>query len=66
MRQAQVAMYVLACAAFVAALFFIGKDSHWGVTLWRMGIAFLLIDIVCIMLWSCPTSPEGTRAPSEP
>ncbi len=64
MRQAQVAMYVLACAAFVAALFFIGKDSHWGATLWRIGIATLLLDIVLIML--CHTSPEGARAPSEP
>ncbi len=64
MRPGQVAMYVLACAAFVASLFFIGKDSHWGDTLWRGGTAFLLLDIVCIMLW--PTSPEGARAPSEP
>ena len=63
MRPEQVAMYVLACAAFVAALFFIGKDSHWGLTLWRIGIATLLFDIVCIMLCPCP---EGARAPSEP
>ena len=57
MRQAQVAMYVLACAALVAALFFIGKDSHWGETLWRVGTAILLVDIVCIMLWRAPSEP---------
>ncbi len=60
-RPGQVAMYVLACAAFVAALFFIGKDSHWGLTLWRIAIAALLLDIVCIMLYAT----ERARATSE-
>ena len=64
MRQAQVGILVLAWAALIAALFFIGKDTHWGLTLWRIGTATLLLDIVLIMLW--PTSPEGARAPSAP
>ncbi len=64
MRQFQVGVLVCAWVVLIAALFFIGKDSHWGTTLWRIGIATLLLDIVLIML--CPTSPEGARAPSEP
>jgi hypothetical protein len=62
MRQVQVGMLVLAWAALLAALFFIGEDL--GLTLWRTGIALLLSDIVFMMLW--PTSPKGVRASSEP
>lgn len=62
MRQAQVGILVLACAALIAALFFIGTDT--GLDLWRVGIATLLLDIVAIMLWPC--SSEGARAPSAP
>ncbi len=62
MRQLQVGLLVLAWAALVAALFFIGQGT--GLDLWRVGIGLLLLDVVVIMLW--PTSPEGARAPSEP
>ena len=60
MRQVQVGVLVLALAALITALFFIGSDR--GLDLWRIAIAMLLVDIVVIMLW--PTSPEGARAPS--
>jgi Na+-translocating ferredoxin:NAD+ oxidoreductase RnfD subunit len=62
MRRLQVVLLVLALAALIAALFFVGTDT--GDALWRAGIASLLLDIVVIKLW--PTSPEGARVPSEP
>ncbi len=62
MRQLQVGTLVVALAALIAALFFIGTGT--GLDLWRIGIASLLIDIVVIKLW--PTFPKGARAPSEP
>ena len=61
MRQVQVGFLVLGLAAFVAAAFFIGKDT--GLDLWRVGVAVLLFDAVLIMLW--PTSPKAARAASE-
>jgi hypothetical protein len=38
----------------VAALFFIGNEM--GDTLWRAGIAILLLDLACMQLW-----PAGSR-----
>jgi hypothetical protein len=52
MRYFQVSLFILGLAAFVAAIFFIGSDT--GNTLWRTGVALLLLDIVCIMLWQKP------------
>lgn len=49
MRYLQVIIFIVAILAFITALFFIGSDT--GDVLWRMGVAFLLFDIVCIMLW---------------
>jgi hypothetical protein len=58
MRYVQITVFVLALAALVAATFFIGEDT--GDTMWRIGVAVLLIDVVCIMLW--PRSPRGSMA----
>jgi hypothetical protein len=52
MRYFQVSLFILALAAFVAALFFVGSGT--GDTLWRAGIAALMLDIVCMMLWPKP------------
>ena len=49
MRYLQIVFFFAAVVVFISALFFTGMDS--GDTLWRIGIAVLLIDIVCIMLW---------------
>jgi len=49
MRQLQIALFILGAASMVAAAFFIGDDM--GDILWRLGIAFLFLDAVCIMLW---------------
>ncbi len=54
MRLIQVCLFVLAGAALIAALFFIGTDT--ALDLWRAGMACLALDIVAIMLW--PGSPE--------
>ncbi|MGA1980036.1 MAG: hypothetical protein ABSG99_05680 [Sedimentisphaerales bacterium] len=55
MRYFQIVVFILATASFVAAAFFIGDDM--GDTLWRVGVAGVLIDIVCIQLWPLPKRP---------
>jgi hypothetical protein len=53
MRIVQIALLCLALVVFVAALFFAGTST--GDVLWRVGVAALLVDVVCIMLW--PRAP---------
>jgi hypothetical protein len=52
MRYLQILVFALGLAALITAIFFVGTDT--GLSLWRAGVAILLIDVVCIMLW--PTS----------
>jgi hypothetical protein len=52
MRNAQVGLFVFALLCLVAAVSFIGHDT--GDTLWRAGLAVLLIDLVAIQLWPSP------------
>ncbi len=52
MRFLQVGLFLVGVVAFLAAIFFIGSDT--GNTLWRAGVALLLIDIVCLRLWPAP------------
>ena len=54
MRTLQLVLFGLGVVSFLAALFFIGADE--GDTLWRLGVAALLLDLVCIKLW--PSSPR--------
>jgi hypothetical protein len=49
MRYLQIFVFVVGLAALIAALFFVGTGT--GDTLWRVGVATLLLDVVCIMLW---------------
>jgi hypothetical protein len=49
MRKFQIAVFVLATAALVAAACCIGKEV--GNELRRAGMAALLFDVVCILLW---------------
>jgi hypothetical protein len=55
MRYLQIVLFVGAALSFIIALFFAGTVT--GDILWRAGIAILLFDVVCIMLW--PTKPKG-------
>ena len=48
MRWFQIALFILGTASMIGAAFGIGKD--FGETLFNTGIAFLLIDVVCIKL----------------
>lgn len=57
MRVLQITFFCVGAAAFLAAIFFIGSDT--GNTLWRVGVAMLLIDVVCLLLW------PGSKAASE-
>lgn len=54
MRTFQVVMFVLGIVSFLAAVPFVGQDM--GNTLWRAGVAIMLIDLVCAKLW------PGTKA----
>ena len=49
MRWLKLTFFVLGTIAFLAALFFIGKQT--GDDLWKAGVAFMLGDVVLIMLW---------------
>lgn len=49
MRTVQVILFGLAVLSFAAALGFIGDDT--GDVLWRLGLALLITDMVCIQLW---------------
>jgi hypothetical protein len=54
MKTLQLVLFGIGALSFLAALFFIGSDD--GDVLWRLGIAVLLLDLVCIKLW--PTAPK--------
>lgn len=49
MRNLQIILFIIAVLSFIIALFFIGSDT--GLDLWRAGVATLLIDVVCLLLW---------------
>lgn len=49
MRTFQITLFGLAVLSFLAALGFIGDDA--GDVLWRLGLALLLTDLVCIQLF---------------
>jgi len=49
MRQTQIGVFVLGLISLLAAAVFVGQQT--GDTLWRAGIAAMLIDIVFMNLW---------------
>ena len=55
MRWFQIAMFALGTVSMIGSAFGIGKD--FGETLFNAGIAFLLIDLVCIQLWPSARRP---------
>lgn len=55
MRQFQIIMLILGAASLIASAFGIGKD--FGKILYKTGIAFLLLDVVCIQLWPSAKHP---------
>ena len=52
MRRAQIGLFVLGLAAFLASAIFIGQGT--GDTLWRTGVAAMLTDGVLMMLYPSP------------
>jgi len=58
MRFIQGIFFFVGFAAFLAAMFFVGADT--GDVLWRVGVAALLLDIVCIMLWPARSRDNET------
>ena len=58
MRLIQVILILVGLTAFLAAVFYVGTDT--GDALWRVGVAALLLDIVCIMLWPARSRDSET------
>ena len=56
MKRVQITVFILGAAALIGSAFGMGKD--FGETLYKTGIAFLLIDVVCILLWPSAKRPE--------
>jgi len=49
MHTLHVGIFILGVVAFLAAVVFVGDPT--GDILWRIGIAAMLIDAVCMRLW---------------
>lgn len=60
MRTLQLILFVLGVLSLAAALPFVGAVA--GDALWRAGIAVLLLDVVCILLWARPPAAPDSRA----
>lgn len=58
MKALQIALFVLAVAAFLAALVAAGTDL--GDIFWRAGMALLLSDLVVMKLWPAPSARSAT------
>lgn len=55
MRILQVVIFIFGVLAFFAAAFFTGQEA--GDTLWRVGVAAMLVDLACTTLW--PSAKAG-------
>ena len=49
MRFVQIFLFIISIFLFFIAAFF--YMSILGLILWRAGIAILLLDVVCLLLW---------------
>jgi hypothetical protein len=57
MRIVQVVLFVLGVLCFLSSLGFVGSQT--GDILWRAGMATLVTDMLCVMLW--PRSGGGAQ-----
>jgi hypothetical protein len=49
MRTLQLTLFAIGVLSFLAAALFTGEGT--GDTLWRAGVAVILIDLMCMKLW---------------
>ena len=49
MRYLQIVLFFIGLIAFILAAIYAGGTT--GDIMWRAGMAILLIDVVCVMLW---------------
>jgi len=52
MRIFQIILFVLGGASFIVSLFL------WNEDFWKIGVAILLFDIMCIKLWPIESSEK--------
>ena len=52
MRQFQMIAFLVGVAAFLVSACF--TETPTGETLWKVGVAIMVSDIVCILLWPSP------------
>ena len=55
MRLFQIIVFLLGVAAFLVSAWFAGQSL--GDTFWKVGVAALIGDITCILLWPAPKRP---------
>jgi hypothetical protein len=55
MRVFQMVAFAIGIAAFLVSACFTG--SMWGDTFWKVGVAFMISNLVCILLWPAPKRP---------
>jgi len=55
MRTAQIGICAIGVLSFLSSALFIGQEM--GDTLWRVGVAVMLVDLVFIKLWSPHRNP---------
>jgi hypothetical protein len=58
MRILQIGIFLFAVLSFLVSAVFIGQEM--GDTLWRVGIASILVDLACAKLW--PSAKKGAAA----
>ena len=52
MRLFQIVSFLIGVAAFLASACFTGSVT--GDTLWKVGVAIMIGDIACMLLWPSP------------
>jgi len=59
MRKFQIIAFLFGVLAFLASACFVGKDM--GETLWKVGIAIMIGDIACMLLWPRRRAPDRAK-----
>jgi hypothetical protein len=55
MRIVQILIFVFGVLSFLASVFFVGQGM--GDTMWRAGVAAMLVDLVFVRIWPASKKP---------
>ncbi len=59
MRRFQIVAFLVGVAAFLSSACFTGKEL--GDTLWKVGVAFMVSNLVCLLLWPSPKRSQSDK-----